>query len=385
VLILRNKSGKALCLLSNAVDVGIDIKYNEVSTLTFTIASHVNGQPTECYDKIIGLRVVELRGVGLFVLMNPETSSDGIVEKKKCTCYSLEHEFVNKQIFMENGTFNFWNPLEPGKTVLGEILRLMPSWRVGAVDGSLIGKYRTFDIKGENIYNVMKGKLQKAYQCIFYFDTYNRLIHVRDANRIVPSNSVYISHDNIAKRIDVKEDTDGIVTVLDVNGADGVNIRDVNPDGTNKIVNLDYFMTSDNFSPGMIQKYWAWKAIYRESRSGYYNLSVEAALQTMRKVTEEAALTDLLGEKTKEEAVQATIIQGIARGTHREADLTAANTRIQQWETKIAAQRSLLSSIQATLNSLYNSLAAINRQTKISAHFTSEEMLLLDRYYSTST
>jgi len=121
--------------------------------------------------------------------------------------------------------------------------------------------------------------------------------------------------------------------------------------------------------------------VYRESRSGYYNLSVEAALQTMRKVTEEAALTDLLGEKTKEEAVQATIIQGIARGTHREADLTAVNARVQQWETKIAAQRSLLSSIQATLNGLYNSLAAINRQTKISAHFTSEEMLLLDHYY----
>ena len=348
MLILRNKSGKALCLLSNAVDVAIDLKFNEVSTLTFTIASRVNGEPTEGYEKIIGLRVVELRGVGLFVLMNPEISSDGIVEKKKCTCYSLEHEFVNKQIFMENGTFNFWDPLNPGKTVLGEILRLMPSWHVGSVDSALVEKYRTFDVKGENIYNFMKGTLQKAYQCIFYFDTYNRLIHARDASRIVPSNSVYISHDNLAKRIDIKEDTDGIVTVLDVNGADGVNIRDVNPDGTNKIINLDYFMSkepdgsNDNFPPGMIEKYWAWKAVYRESRSAYYNLSVEAVLQTMRKVTEEAALVDLFGEKTKEEAIQATIIQGIARGTHTEADLAGVNARIAQWEAKIAAQRNLL-------------------------------------------
>jgi hypothetical protein len=129
----------------------------------------------------------------MFVLMNPEMSSDGVVEKKKCTCYSLEHEFVNKQIFTENGTFNFWNPLESGKTVLGEILRLMPSWHAGSIDSALVGKWRTFDVKGENIYSFMKGTLQKAYQCIFYFDTYNRLIHVRDANRIVPSNSVYIA------------------------------------------------------------------------------------------------------------------------------------------------------------------------------------------------
>jgi len=109
VLVLRNMSGKAMCMLANAVDVGIDIKYNEVSTLTFTIAAFVNGEPTECYDKIIGYRLVDLRGIGLFVLMNPETTGDGILEKKKCTCYSLEHEFVSKQIFMENGTFNFWN------------------------------------------------------------------------------------------------------------------------------------------------------------------------------------------------------------------------------------------------------------------------------------
>jgi hypothetical protein len=53
-----------------------------VSTLTFSVASHISGQSTEGYEKIIGLCVVELRGVGLFMLMNPETSSDGLVEKK---------------------------------------------------------------------------------------------------------------------------------------------------------------------------------------------------------------------------------------------------------------------------------------------------------------
>jgi hypothetical protein len=380
VLILRNQSGAALCLLSNAVDIAADLKYNEVSTLIFSIAAQVNGQPTEGYEKIIGLRVVELRGVGLFVLMNPETTSDGVVEKKKCTCYALEHEFVNKQIFMESGAYNFWDPLDPGSTVLGEILRLMPSWQVGAVDSALLGKYRTFDVKGENAYNFMKGTLQKAYQCIFYFDTYNRLIHVRDANRIAPSNSVYISHDNLAKKIDVKEDTDGIVTVLDVSGADGVNIRDVNPDGTNKLVNLDYFMTTDNFCTAMIEKYWAWKAVYQECRSGYYNLSVEFAIQTMRQVTEAAALTDLYGSKTKEEAVQATIIQGIAKGTHVDANLADVNARIIAWEAKIAAQQGLLEQIQAALDGLHDSLVSINQQAKISAHFSPEEMLLFDGY-----
>jgi len=101
----------------------------------------------------------------------------------------------------------------------------------------------------------------------------------------------------------------------------------------------------------------------------------------MRKVTEEAALTDMFGEKTKEEAILATIVQGIAKGTHVETDLVAINAKIQQCEVKITAQRNVIASIQATLDSLNNSLIAINAQAKIAAYFTADEMLLLDRYY----
>lgn len=115
------------------------------------------------------------------------------------------------------------------------------------VDNSLIGKYRTYEVSDENLYNFIKNTLQQSYSCIFDFDTYNRVINVKDVSSTVPTNPLYISLDNLAKEITIEEDTESIITRLDVNGAEGVDIRDVNPTGNNKIINLDYYMTTDNF------------------------------------------------------------------------------------------------------------------------------------------
>ncbi|MBR1948992.1 MAG: ribonuclease J, partial [Alphaproteobacteria bacterium] len=43
------------------------------------------------------------------------------------------------------------------------------SWSVGTVDSSLIGKYRTYEVSEENLYNFIKNTLQQSYSCIFDF------------------------------------------------------------------------------------------------------------------------------------------------------------------------------------------------------------------------
>ena len=44
---------------------------------------------------------------------------------------------------------------------------------------------------------------------------------------------VYLSTKNLIKEIEIEENTDELVTALDVYGADGVTIRSVNPMGLN--------------------------------------------------------------------------------------------------------------------------------------------------------
>ena len=203
---------------------------------------------------------------------------------------------------------------------------------------------------------------------------------MKSASSTVPTNPVYISNSNLAEEITVEENTENIVTRLDVNGADGVTIRDVNPMGTNQIINLDYFMNTDNFDAALIKKYWSWKDTYKNYQQQYYNLSVEYALQIMRKTTEQAALVELESEMTALENEQAVTIQAIANNLAQQSALNAVNAKITAKQSEINAKKSEIASIEAAADNVYARLTAINAATKFESFFTRAEYLQLDRY-----
>lgn len=381
VLILKNISGTAIQTLGYAYNVAVDICYNEISKLSFDIPAYVDGVKTPNYDEVKGSNLVDVMGVGQFILFDPQKTSDGIKEIKSCTAYSLEYEFSKKLITIDNGTYNFYNPLAPQGTVLGIILEKMSSWSIGSIDQSLIGKYRTFEAAGVKIYDFIKSTVQESYGCIFEFDTYNRTINIVSAGSVIQTKPIYLSQDRLIKKIDISENSDEIITCLDVNGDEGVNIRSVNPMGTNKIYNLDYFMNPTNFSDNMIQKWNAWKRQYQNYQTVYYNKTIELNIQTARYVSEQAKLTTLDGELTVLENIQAVTIQGIAQGLKTQADLDEINQRISSKSAEVSAQESVISSVKARIDELSEELTDINNITAFSNFFTSQEITLLERYF----
>ena len=380
VLILKNTAGVPIGTLGSAMNITADIKYNEASVLEFEVPAQVDGVDTPHYDAVIGMRIIELQDIGQFILINPKEVGDGVKKIKYCKAYSLEYEFTFKKLSLASSTYNFWNPVTPDSTLMQIILELMPSWSLGYIDSELVGKYRTFEVSDENLYNFIKGTIQESYNCIFDFDTMTRRINVKSAKSTVPTNPVYISNGNLAEEITVEENTENIVTRLDVNGADGVTIRDVNPMGTNQIINLDYFMNTDNFDTALIEKYWSWKDTYKNYQQQYYNLSVEYALQIMRKTTEQAALVELEHEMTSLENQQAVIIQAIASNLEQQSSLNAINRQISSKQSEIKAKKAEIEDIEADAAAVYAQLVEINKLTKFELFFTKEEYLQLDRY-----
>lgn len=379
-LILKNAGGTPLCVLGFANNVALDLKYNEVSTLEFELPAYADGIEVPYYDDVVGMRIIEVAGVGQFTLVKPREIGDGVTRKKICEANSLEYEFVYKKISIPNGTYRFYYGVGGEETILGMILELMPSWSVGTISSTLYSKYRTFDETNENVYNFIKGAVQESFNCIFDFDTTNRRINVRDASETPASKPVYISTDNLAKEIEVTENTEDIVTRLDVNGAEGVDIREVNPTGTNKIIKLDYYMTTDNFSQSLIDKYYAWQSLCDSLRATYYNLSVKYSLAVMQKATEQAKLVDLQGELTNLENVLGVTIQAIAQGLQTQSDLNAANANIRAKKTEIAAKQTVISGIDSQINSIFSSIQSIRNQCSFENYFTSAERQAMDRY-----
>lgn len=380
ILILKNASDTPLGVLGYAKNISGDLKYNETSTIEFELPAYVDGEAVPFFNDVVGMRTIELGGVGQFTLMNPTETDDGIRKTKVCKAYSLEYEFVYKKITLPNNTYKLWDYINPEGTLLGMIMELMPSWRVGRVSDSLRNKYRTFEVSNENLYNLIKGTIQQSYGCIFDFDTMTRTVHVRDVSESAIEKPVFISLQNLAKSIEVTENTEDVVTRLDVNGAEGVTIRDVNPSGTNKIINLDYYMTTENFSQSLIDKYYKWKEMYDGSRQSYYSLSVQYAIKTTQKVTEQAKMTDLEGERTGLENAQAVAIQGIAQGLALQDDLDEANAKIAVKQQEIDAQSAIIAAISDEQAKIMDQLKAIAERCKFENYFTHDEFIQLDRY-----
>lgn len=377
MLLLKNLDGTVIQPLGYAYEVTAKLLYNEVSELHFKVPAYVDGVETPHYADLTSMRLVDWMGMGQFILVNPKTQSDGISEYKDCTAYSLEHELNYKQIYMEEGTYDFWNPVAQENTVLGIIISLLPLWSVGEVDEALWGKYRTFGVDNESVYDFIKNTAQETYQCVFDFDTYNRRINVRSVASDVATDPVFLSLDNLVQELEITEDTDNIFTCLDVNGADGVDIRSVNPLGTNKIYNLDYFMGHNYFTDEMVQKWNSWKTTYEDNQQLYYNTTIEKVLQEARLETEKAALTKLESELSQYTTLQSTYIEAAAQGIDRTTELKAIKQKIADAEDAIEVQNALLKTIMNNIDALLNQQKSINQTCSFSAFFTDAEQKLL--------
>lgn len=379
--IIRNFDGKAIGVLGHIIKPEAIIRYRDFSEISFTYPSHVNGKKLSEYDLLTGMRIIDVEGFGQFILHNPAENDNGVKSSKSCSGYSLEYEFTNKSISLEEGTYNFWNPFAPDSTILGIILSEMPSWSLGTVSSSLIGKYRTFSVDGLSIYDFMKSELEKTYECVFDFDTYNRKINVRNKYDTVPTKPVYISTSNLAKEIVVEEDIDDLFTVLDVNGADGVDIRSVNPMGENRIYNLDSYMTEEYFSADIIQKWNRWKITFESYQNLYYSIVIAQNMQISRYATESAVLTDMQGELTGLESQKAALLQAVAMDSSLQSKLNTVNSQIKFKESEINSQNSLLTTIQNQISNYTSQLKQINKETAFSSFFTDNELKILDRYF----
>ena len=380
VLLLSQADGTPIQSLGYAMNIQTEFHCNEISVITFDLPKQTQDGPTPGYDQVVGMQYVQWPGIGLFILMEPKTTNEGVVEMKSCTLYSSEYEFTYKTITLENSAYNFWNPAAPDDTLIGRVLERMPSWSVGEIDEALIGRYRVFEDTGQNIYNFLKSTAQEKYGCLIDFDTLNRKIYATAFTSSVATKPVYLSLDNLAKKLEITENTEDILTCLDMNGADGVDIRSVNPLGTNKIYDLGYFLTEEKVGATLAAKWTAWNQAFREAQTTYFSKSVEHALAQAKYDAQASKITDLQYELKELETLQSTYVSAEASGIDMSDQLLAIKGQIAAKQAEIDQANAQLANLQAELDSLFADLSTINQSLAFSKHFTSAELLVIDRY-----
>lgn len=390
-LVLTTLSNRVIGVIPGVHNLKMNIKYSEPSEITFDVPSKIDGEDNPLYDAVSGYKLVYTKCYGIYEILNPSTESDGILEVKHVTGYSSEKTLESKKFFLEEGTFNFWNPASPTDTVLGRILEVAVGWHIGYVSPSLIGRYRTFDDYDDYLLSFMYNNAPGKYRCVFVFDTYNKAINAYDVDEKVTSLPIYLDFDNLVEQLNIEEKSDELVTAIRPYGSDDLSIRDVNPIGTNWIYDLSYFISNGDIEEPLASKWVSWQRSILNRQEYYCGLTALRASSTARLTAAKASLADLKGELETLTAQQSVTIQAISMEVtadgkaYQQGLLNNINSRINAKKQEISAQESVISSIENELDpknpsSYAGQIKAIVDELSISNYFTRDEYKELSNF-----
>lgn len=391
-LLLQTADERTIGTLPNVANLKITVNFSETSEISFDLPAYTDGVPTPLYDKVVGYKVIRTEHYGIFLLMKPEISGDGIEEIKSVTGFSLEKKLENKQFFLEEGTFNFWNPATPDDTILGRILEVSPGWKAGYVAPSLIGRYRTFDQYDDYALSFLYDDAMDTFRCVVVFDVYNKTINAYDADDDVSALPIYLGFDNLVTDLDITELTDELVTAMTPSGADDLDIRQVNPTGTNWIYDISYFIENGDIPSALAEKWTEWQKSVLNRQEYYKGLVGLRASATARLLSEQAKLVDRKAELDDLTNQQSVTIQALALETtedgkaSQQKKLDEINANMEKKKKEVADQEAVVADIKTTLDasnpdSYPAQIKAVNDELKLTAFFTADEYALLRHYF----
>ena len=387
-VVLKKPHGEIIGPLGHAFGLRLELKFNEISSGSFCYPKRVDGRNTPFYDSLVGDKLLQIDPIGIFIISEPEETVEGHKKIKEVNFKSREYELAGKQTVFASGTYNFWNPADAENTLLGMVLENAPNWKVGYVSPTLIGRYRTFDDTESKVLEFLQGDVQESYGCVIIFDTYQRTVNAYDAadkSEILP---IYLSYSNLLKQGVIAELDQTLITKLYVQGADDLDIRDVNPTGDNYIYNLDYYIENGDIPDDLAAKWVTWQNTVFARQKYYTELVSLRSSATGRKVVEDAKLVDLKSELATLENLRATYLQmqmQLDRNDDEwvsfQAKLDDANIQCSDIEHKIEIQKRIISEVSEELEGYRAAIKQVNDELRLTSYFTNDELSVLEDYF----
>lgn len=306
IIFIAKKNKEILSAITIYDGLSMEFNLNAYQTISFSVPMEVNGEIQECYEYLEDGRLLMVQGVSWYEIHVEETN-DGSGWTKAVTGNSLEimlskRNLVNfecntGEILDEDYVKTvFYNPTNSKGSLLNRILDVTANWTVGHVDESLVNKQRSFDVDSQDVYSFLTGEVAEAFSCLFIFDTFNYTVNAYDLDSYGADTNIFVSLDNLVNNVDISIEENSIFTCYRVNGGEGIQIAEVNPNGTNKIYNFNYYLSE--LSQELQQKIKSYNEKYQELQPVYqsimYNMqtSLEKIYELRTRVPSSLASTD---------------------------------------------------------------------------------------------
>ncbi len=297
-VILCRRSHQKIGELVGVSDLRLDLNLSSWNELSFSVPYRYQGQVHPLWNRIRDLATVFLPQFGYFQIEVSE-QDDGANKTKRVTGKSQEAELGQillhgVQINVVDGDIKdedfapkrFYQPLDPEHSILHLLLKEAPHWSIGHVDESLADKQRSFEIDGTSVYDELMGEISEQFHCIFQFDSFRRLIHVYDQNTFGAETTLFLSHDNFIDSFTIEANAGEIKNCFKVSGGSGIDIREVNPNGTAYLY-VWGAQDLDDMTPELRKRLVAYNSLYDSQKQPYEALM----LQIGQKIEELLALS----------------------------------------------------------------------------------------------
>lgn len=381
---LCQPSGEELFSLGGIFDRRFKPRYNSLSELSFVAPYQIDGVKTDYYPHLLYKKLVLLEDIGYFMITNVSETNDGKVRQKEVTCQSLEVELCSKRVTTYSGTKQFYDFISPSATLIGEIMTYIPDWTVGSIDSELTTLYRTFDVSDTSLYNLLMTTVEDSYQCIFYFDYLNKTVNAYAIGSAITPTDVYLSHDNLIEKLDIKEVSDELVTALTVKGGGNLSIAQVNPIGSDVLYNFTYYKTLDWMTQDLIDAITAWEAKVLEKQGDYADLLTLLKDNNETLITLQSELAELTAELKSLEGVMGARIQAGIDYSDISAQISAKNSEIASKQAEIDSVYAIIGVADSNGvypdGSLMKQLKDINTYVSFASNFTSAQQIQLSHF-----
>lgn len=346
------------------------------TSFSFNISKRFNGQNVLNYSDIQGRNFIKLQQgttvIGYFEIQNISTQNDGIYEFKEVKCLSSEIKLINKQLYLTTGTFKLVNNSNPSTGLLNIITSKVKSWGIGYIDPSLTSKERYFDIASVNVYELLQGQVQQAFECVIKYDTINNLINIYALANYDSNSPIIISMDNIIQSATIDTVTEEVVTRLHLYGDNEVSVYDVNL-GQDYIDNFAYYKNTTFMSQELINAldtYDVKVASYQSSYTTYItNLTTTQNLLTTANadlLVLQGQLETLEVQKSYLIAANSSIVSINSQIASKQSEITTKNNQITQYNNQITAINNGINSIMIALD--------------MNNNFTNAQLVELDQF-----
>lgn len=372
-LFLANPQKNYIGQLSGVRELSFTEKKFDISEFSFKIYSEEDSIQNKLYEKIKRERLIELENIGWFIITDETEHCDSDnAYYKEVTCNSLEHELTSRKIYAIKGVYKLYDVTDQEHSLL-HLVSSSCNWTIKDVDSDLAIKWRNFDIDEDKIYSFLMETVSDSYDCVFLFDTYSRTISVKKLDDIGEKTNIILSRKNIVDDF-VKEYDGDIITKMVVKGNDDVDIRSVNPTGTNYIVNFDYFKNTDWMSQGLIDALNKYEVAYRSYQAEYSNaINSKKALYEQYIILE----SELATLELTLSALEDTRATNVTAGYSSSESLV---NQIDELTNQIVIKKSEISNKDSELTVIENKLSSIGSSLNMNLHFTREQLLELEAF-----